>query len=250
MNKAILKTVAVLGLMSVAACGGGGGGSNPATPSTPPTADTGPASTSPADLVDYVLDGGSEVYNYHSDRNNITRMQRSTTVDGEQVVVTVDQLAGGSNGLIQYRNGNDLTIYTLDDTLVATTNTPDGQYNGTFDVSYSVDGGATWTNGTGDAGVVLDTTSGEAHFGGMASNTSAAGDLTSVEYYSTSDLVGGRFVDNAASVVYREDGYTAGQYEGQLNGLVLDDGVVGIVGANSGDFQASGGFTLSPNASN
>lgn len=248
MQKEFIPALVIVSLLS--ACGGssGGGGNSGGGSTPPPAVDTGPASRSSADLLDYVLDGGSEVYNYHSDRNNITRMQRSTTIDGEQVVVTVDQLAGGSNGLIQYRSGDDVTVYKLDDTLVASTNTPDGQYNGTFDVSYSVDGGATWTNGTGDAGVVLDTTSGEAHFGGMASNTSSAGDLTSVEYYSTSDLVDGQFVDNAASVVYREDGFTAGRYEGELSGMVLDDGVVGIVGANSGDFQASGGFTLSPNA--
>lgn len=231
------------------ACGGssGGGGNSGDGNTAPPAVDTGPASSSSSDLLDYVLDGGSKVYNYHSDRNDITRMQRATTVDGERVVVTVDQLAGGSNGLIQYRNGDDLTIYTLDDTLVAGTNTPDGQYNGAFDVSYSVDGGATWEVGTGDAGVTISTATGEANFGGMATANRDDGSFSSIEYYSTSDLVDGQFVDNAASVVHREDGAAQGLYEGTLNGMVLDDGVVGIVGGTDGNFQANGGFTLSPN---
>ncbi|MBW3243629.1 hypothetical protein KUV57_13225 [Epibacterium sp. DP7N7-1] len=248
MNQVILKTVAVLGLMSVAACGGGSGGSAPTQP--PVTPDTGPASTSSADLLDYVLDGGSEVYNYEADRNNITRLQRSTTVNGETVVVTVDQLAGGSNGHIMYKKGDDMMVYALDDSQVASTNTPDGQFNGTFDVSYSVDGGATWVDGTGDASAVINTGTGTADFGGMASNTSTSGDVTSVEFYSTSNLVDGQFNDNAADVIYREGGLTAGQYDGEVNGMVLDDGVVGLVGSNSGDFVATGGFTLSPNASN
>ena len=247
MKNAVLKTVAVLGLMSVAACGGGSGGGGT---TTPPPVDTGPASTSSADLLDYVLDGGSKVYNYHSDQNNITRMQRETTIDGETVVVTVDQLEGGSNGLIQYRNGDDLTIYTLDDTLVASTDTPDGQYNGAFDVSYSVDGGTSWEVGTGDASATISTSTGEANFGGMATATRGDDSSSSIEYYSTADLVNGQFVDNAASVIHRENGMTQGQYEGQLNGMVLTDGVVGTVGGNDGDFMANGGFTLSPNSGN
>ena len=124
------------------------------------------------------------------------------------------------------------------------------QFNGTFDVSYSVDGGATWVDGTGDASAVINTGTGTADFGGMASNTSTSGDVTSVEFYSTSNLVDGQFNDNAADVIYREGGLTAGQYDGEVNGMVLDDGVVGLVGSNSGDFVATGGFTLSPNASN
>ncbi|WP_226562636.1 hypothetical protein [Salipiger thiooxidans] len=254
LEETVLKKETIPAFLVVAmlsACGGSsGGGANPGgdgTP-TPVEPDTGPASASSSDLLDYVLDGGSQVYNYHSNRNNITRMQRSTTVDGEQVVVTVDQLAGGSNGLIQYRNGDDLTIYKLDDTLVASTNTPDGQYNGAFDVNYSVDGGTTWEVGTGDAGATINTSTGEANFGGMATSNREDGSFSSIEYYSTSDLVDGQFVDNAASVVHREDGGTQGLYEGTLNGMVLDDGIVGIVGGNNRDFQASGGFTLSPNS--
>lgn len=123
MNQVILKSAAILGLMTMAACSGGSGGSGSVSPVTPPS-DTGPASTSSADLLAYVLDGGSEVSNGSHSNDDITRLQRTGVVDGETVVVTVDQLPDGSNGLIQYRNGDDLTIYTLDDTLVASTTVP------------------------------------------------------------------------------------------------------------------------------
>lgn len=244
MKTTLIKTAGILGLMMLAACGGSG--TSPTTPRPDPEpTDPGPASTAPAALVDYVIDGGSEVYNYHSNRNNITRLQRTTTVDGEVITVTMDQLEGGSNGLIQYRRGDGVTLYQLDDTLVAVTDTPDGQYNGAFEVSYSVDGGQTWEIGSGDAGVVLNTTTGQADFGGMATANRGDGGTSSVEYYSTAELVDGVFVDNSALVVYREDGQWASDHEGQLSGMVLEDGVVGVVGANDGNFQATGGFTLS-----
>lgn len=246
MSKMLISIVPIIALLgacgSSSGSGGGDGGGN-----TPPQVETGPDSSSPEDLLDYVLDGGSKVYNYHSDRNNITRLQRSTIVDGERVVVTVDQLESGVNGLIQYRKDDDVPVYALDENLVAETNTPDGQYNGAFDVSYSVDGGKSWEVGTGDAGASISTSTGEAHFGGMSTAYRDDGTFSSIEYYSTTNLVDGEFVDNGASVVHREDGVTQGSYEGLINGMVVDGGVVGIVGGRDGDFQANGGFTLSPN---
>ncbi|WP_027234080.1 hypothetical protein [Leisingera caerulea] len=250
MNTITIKSVAVLGLMSLAACGGGSG-STGGSPVTPPPAATAPASNSSADLLDYVVDGGAVVYNQHTNENNMTRLQRSEVVNGERHTVTVDRLADGTYGLIQYVKGDEATLYTMDDGLVASTDVPDGQFNGAFEVSYTVDGGSTWNIGSGEASVTLDTATGQAHFGGMATDRSVAtGDFNSVEYYSTANLVNGEFSDNAASVIYREDGASVSTHTGTIDGIVVgsgdDAGVIGLVGGTDGDFQANGGFTLSP----
>ena len=231
-------------LLSLVACSGGssGGGDD----STAPPPEPGPASTASADLLDFVMDGGTEVYNYETDRNGMTRLQRSGSVDGDDVLVTVDTFEDGTSGLIQYARDGEVTLYTLDDTLAASTVTPDGHYVGAMDVTYSVDGGSTWQVGSGDASVTMDTEEGLAMFGSLVS-----AENSSLEYYSTAELVDGTFSDSEASVNYRDaEGAFVDQYTGEIVGMVVDTGngtgVVGLVGGDDGVFQATGGFTMTP----
>lgn len=244
------KILAIIPLSVLAACGGGGSGGNSSGSAsvTPPVNGTvtQPASTSSADLISFLEQGATTVSNPYGSDKGISRVQRTATVNGETVTVTADRFADGTYGLIQYVSGDNTRLYTLDDGLVATTKSPDGRYNGTFEVNYTVDGGNTWNVGTGDSGIVLDTATGKADFGGMATAYNSAGS-NSVEYYSTSDLVGGKFSDNSAIVNYRENGAFVEQYQGTIEGTAIDVGdsfgVVGLVGGDDGVFQANGGFT-------
>ncbi len=200
-----------------------------------------PIDATTASLLEFVLDG-DVVSNPRN--SNLTRYTRTGTIDGEDVVVTLDQLSDGTNGLIQYTKGDDVTIYTFDDGLVGTTTIPDGIYSGSFDVSYSTDGGESWFVGTGSASIQIDTTEGKAYFGGMATDYLDGDEFNSVEYYATADLVDGAFEADDANVVYRENGYAVDTFDGSIEGFGTEAGVIGIVSNNDEGFQSQGGFTL------
>ncbi len=203
-----LKILAIVPVAVLTACGGGGGGTSTGSSTvTPPTngSATSPASTSSADLISFLEADATTISSPYGSDKGISRVERTVSSNGETVTVTADRFADGTYGLIQYVSGDNTRLYTLDDGLVATTKSPDGRYNGTFEVNYTVDGGTTWNVGTGDSIIVLDTEKGTADFGGMATATTSTG-TNSVEYYSTAALVDGKFTDSAASVNYREDG--------------------------------------------
>jgi hypothetical protein len=258
-----LKYIALFALVTMTACGGttintspddrptgedvvdGGTGGDDTTGGDETTGgedlgdDVSDATT--ADLLSFVLEGTSTA---NPKNSSLTRYTRSGTLDGENVTVTLDKLPDGTNGLIQYIKGDDVAIYTFDDGLVGTTTIPDGVYSGSFDVSYSTDGGDTWFVGTGSASVEIDTTEGKVYFGGMATDYLDGDNFNSVEYYATADLVNGAFEADNANVVYRENGYTVDTFEGSIEGFGTEAGVVGLVGNTDEDFQSQGGFTL------
>lgn len=244
------KILAIVPLSVLAACGGGGsdGNGSGSASITPPVNGTvnQPASTSSADLISFLEQGATTVNNPYGSDKGISRVQRTSTANGETITVTADRFVDGTYGLIQYVSGDNTRLYTLDDGLVATTKSPDGRYNGTFEVNYTVDGGTTWNVGTGDSIIVLDTEKGTADFGGMATAYNGTGS-NSIEYYGGSSLQNGEFADASASVHYRENGAYVSSHTGTIDGTAIDVGdtlgVVGLVGGDDGAFQANGGFS-------
>lgn len=231
--------------LALSACGGGGGTSTPVVTPTPPTA-TGPASTAAADLIAYAMDGGTTSTAGYNANWRVTRTTKSETVNGQSVTVTVDHLPGGEYGLISYRQGADLTFYTLDDGLVANANLPSASYGGTWDTNYRINGGDNWIVGDGDFGLTVNMSTGAVAYGGMSS---AADGSSSVEYYGNTTVSNGVFADDAAAVVLRENGAFTNETVGSLSGMLVGSGsdaaAVGLTDAIDASigFEMHGGFS-------
>ncbi|MCW3782542.1 hypothetical protein [Defluviimonas salinarum] len=274
MKRSILNATALVTLMSLAACGGSTGGitapvttpkpisggtssdgstggtstggtsSEGSTGGTTTGGNTGqtanaPASTSPADLIAFAMNGGTTSVISHG----VERTVRYAEVNGELATVLVDKVPGAGYGLIQYRVGDDMTLYKIDESAVATA-LPAGDYLGNFDVTYRMDGTSAWQDGHGDIGLGLDPVTGTVTYGSMAS----AAD-TSVEFYGTATYANGAFSDNGATVVLRQDGNFVRHEAGSLNGIMVGDSLnsaaIGTVSATNAvtGFAAEGGFT-------
>lgn len=233
-------TTALVALLS--ACGGGGGTSSPNPVTPPPAQNTGPASTSTADLISFAQGGSATQLD-----GGVSRQTRNFTQDGRSGTVSVDRLAGTDFGLVQYRVGNDVSIYRLSGEVVSNMTLPSGFYNGPLTMNYRFDANSGWAVVQGEANLALNFETGELAIGGIASNGSH-----SIELFGDATVVNNAFA-NADTTLRLRDAAAGGTFirdeTGSVSGIAVAEGdnsaIFGLVDSagNATGFEASGGFT-------
>lgn len=260
-----LSTAAVL-LLSLAACGGGGGSSHngpitnppPAPPPstkpqpTPPPGATveGPKSGSAADLTTWAKENGARVnLSTTPDKTNtsdVFRSQRTVTIDGKEVHVSVFENEGGGTQMIRYSNGdNHAYQVAATDALIASPS--DAHYVGRSDAVYRLSKDDAIQHAHGDVSIQLDTAANKVAYGvGLFSQT---GDTTSVEVYGDANIAAnGAWSQNDVNVIIRRDGVLATPVAGETvniaGGYYGDAGVDSIVAGTLAGSNTTSGFEL------
>lgn len=233
-------TAALVALLS--ACGGGGGTSSPNPTTPPPAQNTGPASTSTADLITFAQGGSATQLDA-----GVSRQTRNFTQNGLSGTVSVDRLAGTDFGLVQYRLGNDVSIYRLTGEVVSSMTLPSGFYNGPLAMNYRFDANSGWSVVQGEVNLVLNFETGELAIGGIASN-----EAHSIEIFGDAIVVNNEFVTTDATLRLR-DAAAGGTFIrdeiGSVSGIAVSEGdnsaIFGLVDStgNATGFEAVGGFT-------
>lgn len=236
-------------ILGLSACGGGGGADIASTPPatrpapTTPTAPTAPTapSTEISSLIAFAADGGALTQL----QGGITRQTRTFTSNGTPGVVAVDRLAGTDVGLVQYRLGSDVFLYSLTGSPVGTASLPTGNFFGPLALNYRFDQNSGWSVMTGDANLHLDMTTGTVLLGGIATDN-----VRNLELFGEAALVNGRFETNGATLRLRDapTGMFIRDEVGTVTGIASSqDGNHAVFGTLSGanptnGFQLNGGF--------
>jgi hypothetical protein len=235
-----LKTSAVLVLTSLlSACGGAGGSVSEVSPSTPPP--TGPAegsglaSTEIEDLISFADAGTSSSMSFRTNEQN--GWTRSRNCDGT-ACVTVDRVPGADGaGLVVYQNGDDVFIYDVFGSELATMDVPGGIYNGLLTANYRVGADGDWVATVGEMNIWLDMAEGTASIGGILPYVSPDGTAnSSIQFFGDADLADGAFTDPDMKVMVNSGNPSAFETTATTTGLLIsgDDGaaILGTVEAN------------------
>lgn len=199
MPHTFLKTSSVCVLVALlSACNGGGGSTSQVQPTTPPptgpASGSGPASTEVEDLISFADAGSQQDMNFRD--NLVNGWTRSQNCDGD-ACVTVDRIPGVENaGLVVYQDGEDVFVYDVFGSELATMDVPGGIYNGLLTANYRVGADGDWVATVGEMNIWLDMTEGTASIGGILPYTSPDGVAnSSVQFFGDADLVAGEFTD-------------------------------------------------------
>lgn len=252
MRDTLLK-ISTLGVLStlVSACGGGGGSVSEVSPSAPPpngpASGSGLASTEIADLIRFADAGTRTDMNFRT--NTANGWTRSRNCDG-QACVTVDRVPGAETaGLVVYQNGDEVFIYDVFGSELATMDVPDGIYNGLLTANYRVGSDGDWVATVGEMNISLDMTAGTAAIGGILPYTSPDGvSNSSIQFFGDADLVDGEFTDPDMRVLVNSGNPSFFETTATTSGLLItgDDGaaILGTVEANGdpGALLLEGGY--------
>lgn len=240
MNTLLRITASTALVATLAACGGGGGTSSPAPVTPPPAQTVAPTSTSTADLISFAQSGSLTTLD-----EGVTRRTRGFTQDGRSGVVVVDQLAGSDIGLVQYRLGNNVSIYRLTGEPVTTAVLPSGTYNGPLDMNYRFDSNSNWSVASGEINLALNFETGELAIGGIASSQNSV-----IELFGDANVVNNAFADNSTTVRLRdENGVFIRDEVGSVSGVLAESNgnqaIFSLVEStgNATGFEAQGGGT-------
>jgi hypothetical protein len=187
--KLMITTAILPAALLLSACGGGGGSVGPA-PSQPS-----PAAIDVASLVAFA----SENPDSTTTTRGVVRQTRQFEEGGRSGVVVLDQLAGSDVGLVQYRLGNDVFVYSTTGEPVAGAAMPGGTYSGTMDMNYTFDSASAPGVLTGDVGMNLDIATGMVSMSSLASNANH-----SIEVFGDAALVDNAFTMTNANAVLRD----------------------------------------------
>lgn len=240
----------------LSACGGGGGSVSQIQPTTPPP--TGPAtgsgdeggglaSTEIADLISFA-DAGS-VSNMQFRDNVANGWTRSRNCDGD-ACVTVDRVPGADGaGLVVYQDGDDVFIYDVFGSEIATMAAPTGIYNGLLTANYRVGADGDWVATVGEMNIWLDMAEGTASIGGILPYTSPDGFAkNSIQFFGDADLEAGEFTDPDLRVLVNAGNPSFFETTATTSGLLVtgEDGaaILGTVEATGDPAQLllEGGF--------
>lgn len=172
-----------------------------------------PASTSIRDLVAFVNKSG---YSRTTIGDGVTRKQRTTHVNGKEVTVAVDSLAGYGNGLVQYRRGDNVYLYTVAGEPIANIKMPSGNYVGPLTLNYRVAKGKPMRVAVGDMGMALHMDTGKVSIGGIVGDSHNV-----IEFYGDAKVKGGAFTATNSIVRLRNgEGEFVRDYKGTVNGTL------------------------------
>lgn len=240
---AALRTGAALAILfGLSACGGGGATTS-MPPATNPPAPTAPSSTQVNDLITFAAEGGT----LSTLQTGVTRQTRTFTSNGTPGVVAVDRLAGTDVGLVQYRLGSDVFLYSLTGDPVGMASLPSGTFSGPLALNFRLDQNSGWTVMAGDANLSLNMATGRVGLGGIATDF-----VHSVELFGEANLVDGRFQTDAATLRLRDAAGggmfirdETGSVAGTANSQGGNHAIFGTLAGNnpSNGFQLNGGFT-------
>jgi hypothetical protein len=186
-----------------------------------------------------------------SNTRGVVRQSRAFEDGGRSGIVIVDTLEGSDVGLVQYRLGNDVFVYSTTGAPVAGAAMPGGTYSGTMNMNYTFDSASAPGVLTGDVGLNLDIATGMVSMSSLASNANH-----SIEVFGDAALVGNAFTMTNTTAVLRDQS-AGGTFV--RNETVNVDGIAAtsasgsamfgtVEGVNAGTgFSVNGGFAASLN---
>ena len=218
----------------LSACGGGGGATSQVQPTTPPP--TGPSSGSSSGEAGLAGTGISDLITF-ADAGTLSNMQfrdnagngweRTRNCDGD-ACVTVDRIPGESGaGLVVYQNGDDVFIYDVFGSELASMAAPSGIYNGLLTANYRVGADGDWVATVGEMNLLLDMTDGRVSIGGILPYTSPDGVAnSSIQFFGDADVVTGEFTDPDLRVLVNAGNPSFFETTATTSGLLItgDDG--------------------------
>ena len=173
--------------------------------------DTGPASTSTRDLIAFANQGTST-----SLGGGVTRKQRTVFINGKEVTVAVDSLPGFGNGLVQYRRGENVYLYTVAGEPITNIRMPSGNYVGVLTLNYQVAKGKPVRVAVGDMGMTLDAKTGNVAIGGLAGNRH-----NNIEFFADAKARDGAFTATNSIVRLRDgNGNFIRDHKGTVKGTL------------------------------